>query len=227
MSNDKNTIPATCPPCGCDDGSVGHNIKDHTNEEVVYVEVPCPRCKPCGECEGDGYYKGPRLGDEPCPTCHGKGRIAEPCGECGECLRGAAERWERGYVKAREDQARAFKKLRAATKRAEVLERTLDGLDRPEAAMAMEIAELRIGRDAITKRAEEAEARADRLYKDRYDLLNAKTTNTGLGAAEWQMRTARAEGQVDSLTAENATLKAEFKRLKGTFGWDAYDKDDE
>ncbi len=31
---------------------------------------------PCTACGGDGYYKGPRLGDEPCPRCKGHG--AEP-----------------------------------------------------------------------------------------------------------------------------------------------------
>jgi len=28
---------------------------------------------PCVACEGSGYAKGPRLGDEPCPDCEGKG----------------------------------------------------------------------------------------------------------------------------------------------------------
>lgn len=28
----------------------------------------------CPECKGDGYYKGPRLGDEPCPKCKGQGQ---------------------------------------------------------------------------------------------------------------------------------------------------------
>lgn len=27
----------------------------------------------CEACGGDGFYKGPRLGDEPCPECKGKG----------------------------------------------------------------------------------------------------------------------------------------------------------
>lgn len=29
----------------------------------------------CAACGGDGYYKGPRLGDEPCPECRGEGRV--------------------------------------------------------------------------------------------------------------------------------------------------------
>jgi len=29
--------------------------------------------KPCGDCGGDGYFKGPRLGDEPCSICGGTG----------------------------------------------------------------------------------------------------------------------------------------------------------
>ncbi len=29
----------------------------------------------CHGCQGDGYYKGPRLGDEPCPKCKGTGKI--------------------------------------------------------------------------------------------------------------------------------------------------------
>jgi len=39
------------------------------------AEAEKPRCKDCG---GDGYYKGPRLGDEPCPTCRGTGGVAPP-----------------------------------------------------------------------------------------------------------------------------------------------------
>jgi len=111
MSNDKNTIPATCPPCGCDDGSVGHNIKDHTNEEMVYVEVPCPRCKPCGECEGRGRVD--RLEHDaatghdldntylsiPCDNCKGEGRIVEPCGDCGACLKAAAYRHQQDALR--------------------------------------------------------------------------------------------------------------------------------
>ncbi len=30
---------------------------------------------PCEPCGGNGYYKGPRLGDEPCPTCKGEGKV--------------------------------------------------------------------------------------------------------------------------------------------------------
>ena len=33
---------------------------------------------PCPDCGGDGYFKGPRLGDEPCPTCGGTGKIGVP-----------------------------------------------------------------------------------------------------------------------------------------------------
>jgi len=29
----------------------------------------------CVDCGGDGYYKGPRLGDEPCPKCNGNGSV--------------------------------------------------------------------------------------------------------------------------------------------------------
>lgn len=32
----------------------------------------------CQECGGDGYYKGPRLGDEPCPKCAGTGAQPQP-----------------------------------------------------------------------------------------------------------------------------------------------------
>ncbi len=39
-----------------------------------------------------------------------------------------------------------------------------------------------------------SEARADRLYKDRYDLLNVKSTD-GLSSSEWLMRTATAEAR--------------------------------
>jgi hypothetical protein len=45
----------------------------------------------CADCGGDGYYKGPRLGDEPCPRCKGDGRLADqpvatetPCPECAQ-----------------------------------------------------------------------------------------------------------------------------------------------
>lgn len=32
----------------------------------------------CAACGGDGYYKGPRLGDEPCPQCKGEGVLPSP-----------------------------------------------------------------------------------------------------------------------------------------------------
>jgi hypothetical protein len=51
-----------------------------------------------------------------------------------------------------------------------------------------------------------AQARADRLHKDRYDLLSLKTKD-GMSAAEWQMRTATAEGKVRNAQAEAARLR--------------------
>jgi hypothetical protein len=36
----------------------------------------------CQDCGGDGYYKGPRLGDEPCPFCKGSGKATEDGDEC-------------------------------------------------------------------------------------------------------------------------------------------------
>jgi hypothetical protein len=50
---------------------------------VRHVAPPSPPVAPevdphgetcaCSACGGDGYYKAPRLGDEPCPECKGKG----------------------------------------------------------------------------------------------------------------------------------------------------------
>lgn len=38
--------------------------------------APDPRwARPCPACGGDGYFKGPRLGDEPCPECKGEGKL--------------------------------------------------------------------------------------------------------------------------------------------------------
>jgi hypothetical protein len=59
----------------------------------------------------------------------------------------------------------------------------------------------------------EANARADRLYQDRYDLLGVKTTE-GLSASEWVMRTAAATRERDALREERDALRAELERLK-------------
>jgi hypothetical protein len=54
-------------------------------EEVDVVVVHEPQGAPsqlppnhCRACSGDGYYKGPRLGDEPCPECKGSGVQGAP-----------------------------------------------------------------------------------------------------------------------------------------------------
>ena len=52
----------------------------------------------------------------------------------------------------------------------------------------------------------EANARADRLYQDRYDLLGVKTTE-GLSASEWMMRTAAATRERDALMEELAAAR--------------------
>ncbi len=62
-------------------------------------------------------------------------------------------------------------------------------------------AALRTQLQAQTERAEAAEARADRLYQDRYDLLEVTSTD-GLSSCEWLMRTATAERKVKDLTSK-------------------------
>jgi len=48
-------------------------------------------------------------------------------------------------------------------------------------------------------------AKYERVYQDRYDLLSAKTTE-GMGAAEWQMRTATAERKAREAEAQRDEL---------------------
>ncbi len=38
----------------------------------ILEDVTAPK-ESCPACGGDGYNKGPRLGDEPCPKCYGWG----------------------------------------------------------------------------------------------------------------------------------------------------------
>lgn len=74
------------------------------------------------------------------------------------------------------------------------------------ASLLAEIRELNIQLATVTQRAEAAEQRADRLYQDRYDLLEVTSTD-GLSSCEWLMRTATAERKVKDLTAHLATMK--------------------
>ena len=57
-----------------------------------------------------------------------------------------------------------------------------------------------------------SEARADRLYRDRYALLNLKTTE-GMSAAEWQMRTADAEQKRKDGEARIAALESGLREM--------------
>jgi hypothetical protein len=43
--------------------------------EMVTLHEAEPKKEKRDACGGDGYYKGPRLGDEPCPKCKGHGWI--------------------------------------------------------------------------------------------------------------------------------------------------------
>lgn len=71
---------------------------------------------------------------------------------------------------------------------------------------------------------EESEQRADRLYKDRYALLECKSTD-GLSSSEWLMRTATAEMRAKELAANNARLREAYDPFVEMWR-DAYDPDE-
>ena len=71
------------------------------------------------------------------------------------------------------------------------------------------------------KRAEEAEAERDklreeanRLRQDRFDALAARTT-CGMSAAEWQMRTGKAERERREAQAETLRMRGLLERCRG------------
>ena len=109
--------------------------------------------------------------------------------------------------------------------------------ERTRQFMLTTVADIRAA--AAERRSVKSEARADRLYQDRHDMLGVKTTE-GLSASEWMMRTATAERERDALRdeldtarntqaaedaatdhemsalrAENAELTANVRRLEG------------
>jgi hypothetical protein len=63
------------------------DYEGRANELAALLTSEGPAQTKCADCGGDGYYKGPRLGDEPCPTCKGTGEPAQQpetppaCGE--------------------------------------------------------------------------------------------------------------------------------------------------
>jgi len=61
-------------------------------------------------------------------------------------------------------------------------------------------AALRLALETATRERDEATKEFDRLRQDRYDALNAKTTE-GWSAAEWQLRTGKAERERDATVA--------------------------
>ena len=76
--------------------------------------------------------------------------------------------------------------------------------ERTRQFMLTTVADIRAA--AAERRSVKSEARADRLYQDRHDMLGVKTTE-GLSASEWMMRTATAERERDALRDELDTAR--------------------
>lgn len=51
----------------------GRLLKDGTRARTCPGSMRDANAQVCESCGGDGYFKGPRLGDEPCPQCKGVG----------------------------------------------------------------------------------------------------------------------------------------------------------
>ena len=60
---------------------------------------------------------------------------------------------------------------------------------------------------------ERAWKRHDEMYRERYDALSAKTTE-GMSAAEWQLRTGKAERERNQLREELAHARREIEELR-------------
>ncbi len=56
----------------------GPGCKCHLCVTCDWSEEQAKGAPTCEACGGDGYYKGPRLGDEPCPKCKGSGAKGAP-----------------------------------------------------------------------------------------------------------------------------------------------------
>jgi len=55
---------------------VGLIVWNEKHPQLVLAEPEKPKpAQMCLTCNGDGYYKGPRLGDEPCRVCDGTGEV--------------------------------------------------------------------------------------------------------------------------------------------------------
>lgn len=80
--------------------------------------------------------------------------------------------------------------------------------------LASEFEDLKQQLAAMAQERDEAERRAERLFRDRFTLLNVKTID-GLSASEWIMRTATAEGKAKELTEQLAAAQARIRELEG------------
>lgn len=60
----------------------GNAFKALVHSRLDAMGVPACETEPCIACGGDGYFKGPRLGDEPCPDCNGTGQRPVACRHC-------------------------------------------------------------------------------------------------------------------------------------------------
>ena len=55
--------------------SLGHEVRALLPRALGGEQGETVEETACAACGGDGYYKGPRLGDEPCPMCSGTGKL--------------------------------------------------------------------------------------------------------------------------------------------------------
>lgn len=106
-----------------------------------------------------------------------------------------------------------YNTVRELEQRAEKAEAEVEAGTAAMAEAVSEVEQLRAKLEAAEAERDEAEELAQRRWQDRYDALNAQTTE-GMSAAEWQMRTGTAERRVAELEAERDRLEALWHQSK-------------
>jgi hypothetical protein len=170
--------------------------------------------EPCSACGGDGYYKGPRLGDEPCPSCGGSGNqfkasSSEAAGDgvTHETARGWAEWIDEKCTGPRVTLLRYIDQQEQAEREAAERRLHLDNLRRNHTAVVTDwrLANeaLAIDRDAerAQKEALQVELKeAKGLMAEAHDMLRRHVEH-----AQFQ------EAEVAALRAERDELKAKLE----------------